>query len=285
VKIGLLPTGLLRSQVDYAEMVRFAADHGYQAIDVMVDQPDAIALARRAGLDVGAVGNLPPLVVADPAVREANVKAAIARLDTVAGWGGQVINLLHGRVPEASDDEQVEYFRLGVTPVAEHAGKLGMKLVMENYHNYGRNLAICPAMWRRLFEAVPAPSVGLTFDPSHLIVLGIDWLRALREFGDRILYAHAKDTEIIPEGLYQYGILAGPSFGRKPVNKPGWWRYCLPGFGQVDWGAYVGALMEVGYDWVLSVEHEDDVWGWRDDVEKAKRGLIVAEKYLRQFIA
>ncbi len=36
-----------------------------------------------------------------------------------------------------------------------------------------------------------------------------------------------------PQGLYQLGILAGPSFGRKPVNGPGWWRYCLPGFGAV----------------------------------------------------
>jgi len=285
MKLGLLPTGILRSRVDLAEMVRFAADSGYQAIDVMADRPDAIELARRAGLEVGAVGNLPPLVVADPAVREANVKAAIARLDTVAGWGGRIVNLGHARVPEASDDENVEYFRLGVTPVAEHAGKLGVKLAMENYPNYGKNLAICPAMWRRLFEAVPAPSVGLTFDPSHLVFLGIDYLRALREFGSRIHYAHAKDTEIIAEGLYQHGILAGPSFGRKPVNGPGWWRYCLPGFGQVHWGAYVGALLEVGYDGILSVEHEDDLWGWRDDVEKAKRGLVVAGKYLGQFMA
>ena len=66
--------------MDYAELVHWAADHGYQAIDVMTDQPNAIEIARKAGLEVGAVGSLPALIVADPAAREANVKAAIARI-------------------------------------------------------------------------------------------------------------------------------------------------------------------------------------------------------------
>ena len=284
MKIGLLPTGVLRSQVDYAEMVRWAADHGYQAIDVMTDQPNAIEIARKAGLEVGAVGSLPALIVADPAAREANVKAAIARIVDVANRGGTIIQMGHARAPEVSDDEQFELARLGITPVAEEAAKRGVSIVMENYPNFGKNLAISPANWRRLFEAVPNKSFGLCFDPSHLIFLGIDWLRALREFGDRILYAHAKDAEIIPEGLYQHGILAGPTFGRKPVNGPGWWRYCLPGCGQVNWGAYIAALREVGYDGILSVEHEDDLWGWRTDVAKGKEGLVVARKYLAQFL-
>lgn len=283
--LGVLPTGVLRSRVDFADMVRWAADNGYRAIDVTADRPDAVELVRKAGLEIGAMGHLPPLIVADPAVREANVRAAIARLDAAASLGGRIVGLGHARVPEASDDENVEYFRLGVTPVAEHADKLGVKLVMENYPNYGKNLAICPTMWRRLFEAVPTLSVGLCFDPSHLVFLGIDYLRALREFGARIHYAHAKDTEIIPEGLYQLGLLAGPTFGRKPVDGPGWWRYCLPGFGAIHWGAYIAALMEVGYDWVLSVEHEDDLWGWREDVARAKQGLMVARQYLSQYLA
>jgi sugar phosphate isomerase/epimerase len=43
-------------------------------------------------------------------------------------------------------------------------------------------------------------------------------------------------------------------------------------------------LLDVGYDGILSVEHEDDLWGWRDDPERAKEGLIVAQKYLSQFL-
>lgn len=284
MKIGLLATGVLRSRVDYRELVHWSAEHGYQAIDVP-DQPvDAVDVARAAGLEPAATGGLPPLILADPSQREENVARALQRLEDVARQGIGIVMLGHGKVADRSDDENFELARLGYTPVAERAEKLGLKLAIEHYPNYGRNLAISPATWRRLFELVPVPSLGLCIDPSHLVFLGIDYLRAVREFGSRIHYAHAKDTEIIPEGLYQQGILAGPQFGRKPVGQPGWWRYTLPGYGQVHWGAYVGALLDVGYDGILSVEHEDDLWGWRDDPDRAKEGLSVAQKYLSQFL-
>jgi sugar phosphate isomerase/epimerase len=284
MKLGFLATGVLRSQVDYAELVRWAVEHGYEAIDVPDKPANAVEIVREAGLEPGATGGLPPLIVADPQKRKENVAQAIQRLDDVARQGMRIVMLGHGKVVDASDEENFEYARLGYTPVAERAEKLGLKLAIEHYPNYGRNLAISPATWRRLFALVPVPSLGLCIDPSHLVFLGIDYLRAVREFGSRIHYAHAKDTEIIPEGLYQLGILAGPQFGRKPVGQPGWWRYTLPGYGQVHWGAYVGALLDIGYDGILAVEHEDDLWGWRDNPERAKQGLVVAQKYLSQVL-
>ena len=284
MKIGFLSTGLLRTRVDYADLVRFAADHGYGAADVPDPLPQAVAILRAAGLEPAAAGGLPNLIVADAAERAANIARALERLDEVARQEIPLIMLNHGKVLLASDDENFEYARLGYTPVAERAEALGIKLAIEHYPNYGKNLAISPASWRRLFEVVPVPSLGLCIDPSHLVFLGIDYLRAVREFASRIHYAHAKDTEIIPEGLYQHGILAGPTFGRKSVGKSGWWRYTLPGYGQVNWGSYIGALLDIGYDSFLSVEHEDDLWGWLDDPERAKDGLAVAQKYLSQYL-
>jgi len=284
VKLGYLQTGLLGSRVDYGELARWAADHGYQAADVPANLPNAVDLLRQAGLEPAATGGLPALIVADPETRGTNVARAIERLEVVAGQGIPLVMVNHARVPGASDDDNFEFARLGYTPVAEKAEKLGLKLAIEHYPNYGRNLAISPASWRRLFELVPLRSLGLCFDPSHLVFLGIDYLRALREFGNRINYAHAKDTEIVPDGLYQHGFLGLPDFGRKPPGRPGWWRYTLPGYGQVNWGNYVGALLDVGYDGYLSVEHEDDLWGWRTDPARAMEGLDVARKYLSQFL-
>ncbi len=283
MKIGFLTTGIMR-RMDFGELVRWSAAHGYQAVDVPDSVPNAVKIVRDAGLAPAATGGLPNLIVADAAEREANVTRALERLAVIAGDGIPLVMLNHGKVADKTDDENFEFARLGYTPVAERAEKLGLKLAIEHYPNYGRNLAINPANWRRLFELVPVPSLGLCIDPSHLVFLGIDYLRAVREFGSRIHYAHAKDTEIVPEGLYQYGILAGPSFGRKPVGKPGWWRYTLPGFGNVHWGAYIGALLDIGYDGFLSVEHEDDLWGWLDNPERTKEGLIVAQKYLSQYL-
>ena len=140
---------------------------------------------------------------------------------------------------------------------------------------------------RALCQAVPSPALGLCFDPSHLVFLGIDWLRALREFGSRVYYAHAKDTELNPEALYQHGILAR-DYGRMALplgpNAQGWWRFTLPGFGTVDWGRYTGTLREVGFDGILSVEHEDDAWGFRTDVSRALEGLKVAQRYLQPYL-
>src|SRR5919202_1684059 len=97
---------------------------------------------------------------------------------------------------------------------------------------------------------VPVPNLGLNFDPSHLIWQGIDYEQALRAVADRVFLAHAKDTEIFAERLQQVGY-----FGR------GWWTYRLPGHGRIDWRRWLALLDEVGFDGVVSIEHEDRDWG------------------------
>jgi len=149
-----------------------------------------------------------------------------------------------------------------------------VKLVFENWPNGGKNLLITPELWDRAFNAVPSPALGLVFDPSHLVWQGIDYLRAIRDFGSRIYHAHAKDTEYLPEGQYRYG-----SYGAQ-TERGEWWRYRLPGFGVVDWPTYLDTLYQVGFDGVISVEHEDNVWGAGDDSDRAKRGLILAQRFL-----
>ncbi len=285
MKLGIVLAGVLRSKIDFGDLVKWAADNGYGAVDVPPDRLEGAELARKAGLEVASTGGTPPLFVADPAERERNVAGAIAKIEAAANAGIGLIQLGHARVPDADDEATLAAARAGLTPVAQRAEQLGVKLVFENYAAAGRNFMVSPYNWRALFEAVPSKAVGLCIDPSHLVGLGIDWHRALHEFGSRIYYAHAKDTELYPEDLYQHGYLYGPSFGRRALNGRGWWRFTLPGFGVVDWGRYVGGLREVGYDGVLSVEHEDDAWGWRDDVPRTLEGLKVAAKHLGQFIA
>jgi sugar phosphate isomerase/epimerase len=283
MKLGIVLAGVLQSKIDFADLCAWAAANGYDATDTPVDRADGGDVARRAGLAVAATGGLPNLIVADPAARATAIAEAKARLDAAARAGHSLVMLGHARLAEGSDDDTMSALAAGFGPVADHAARLGIKLVMENYAAAGRNFASSPYNWRRIFQAVPSPAIGLCFDPSHLVFLGIDYQRALREFGDRIYYAHAKDTELIPEALYQHGFIAN-GFGRRPIGGDGWWRFTLPGYGAVDWGRYIGALREVGFDGILSVEHEDDAWGWRDDVPRTLQGLKMAEQYLRPFL-
>jgi sugar phosphate isomerase/epimerase len=284
MKLGLLPTGILNRAVKADEIIAWAADNGYAVIDLRADQREAVETARQRGLEIGAlVGMLPQLVTADDDLRQARVAESLEAVRWAADHGVKRLMLSHAREPERDAAANIELARQGWGPVAEAASQQGVLLCIEHWPNGGKNLAITPELWRALFSAIPAPALGLCFDPSHLVWMGIDWRRALREFGDRIHYAHAKDTEIIPEGQYQYGIYGRQLHGDGRAEN-GWWRYTLPGFGVVHWGQYIGALLDVGYDFALTVEHEDNLWGWQKDVARTYQGLLVARDFLRPYL-
>ena len=284
MKLGFFPTGLLAREVDFAEMARFGAEIGYAAIDVPADREGTVAIAAEYGLQVACTSGIygAPLQ-ADDAEREKQVALLVRAIDIAAAQGVACVSAGHLRDPKLDAAGNVALFKEAYTPLAKHAEARGVKLVFENWPNRGNNLMITPELWDQAFNAVPSPALGLCFDPSHLVWQGIDYLRALRDFGERVYHAHAKDAELLPEGQYRYGIF-GPQI-EKPAVGAGFWRYRLPGFGAVDWPKYVDALQQVGFDGVLAVEHEDNVWGWLTDVERAKRGLVLARQFLAPLMA
>jgi sugar phosphate isomerase/epimerase len=135
----------------------------------------------------------------------------------------------------------------------------------------GYNIAFSPEVWEAVFDIIPSPHLGLNFDPSHLTWLGIDYIAALRKFASKIFLVQAKDTEIIQDKLNEVGILG-----------EGWWRYRLPGLGQVNWGKFINTLYDIGYEGPVTIEHEDPLW--EGSLDKVQRGLDFSQKYLSQFI-
>ena len=132
--------------------------------------------------------------------------------------------------------------------------------VMEGWHpdGYPGNLAYSPELWEWMFGL----GFYLNFDPSHLLWLGIDPVAALRPYVDRVIHAHAKDAEIVPRAeRNRYGFFGRVATREQDPWDMGWWRYRIPGLGEVDFRRYVDTLYEGGFDGVLSVEHEDPVWG------------------------
>jgi sugar phosphate isomerase/epimerase len=124
-----------------------------------------------------------------------------------------------------------------------------------------------------MFEAIPADHFGLNLDPSHLVWLMIDPERVVYDYADRIFHAHAKDLEIRRDGLYRHGTFSGGI---------GWQVPRLPGLGEVDWSRFVATLIAVGYDSVLSVEHEDR--RFEGDEELVKRGFLLARNALKPLL-
>lgn len=187
-----------------------------------------------------------------------------------------VVSTLPGSRVGASLADNIDVFKEVFTPLAETAEELGVKIAFENWPlTHGltapRSIAYCPANWDAMFEAVPSDALGLEFDPSHLFWLGIEPLSLLREYGSRIWHVHAKDTEVFPERVPRESILG-----------EGWWQFRLPGYGGIDWGRFIGALHDVGYDGAVTIEHEDRAWLGSE--EKVTAGLCHARDFLRTWL-
>jgi sugar phosphate isomerase/epimerase len=123
----------------------------------------------------------------------------------------------------------------------------------------GENIAYSPEIWKAMFEAVPADNLGLELDPAHMVWQGIDYIKAIYDFGHKIFHTHAKDMEIRRDVLARCGIY-GILFDKVDDFGHGWWRGRAPGWGEVNWHRFITALLDVGYTGNIDIEHEDPVF-------------------------
>ena len=180
--------------------------------------------------------------------------------------GAPVMTLNAWAPADLGETERLEFYRKLWSEFARMAADAGIRIGIENCPHDGLNLMATPDDMERLFDLVPDEVIGLEFDPSHFIFQFMDYLEPIREFGDRIHAVHAKDTQIIPKRLDRVGI-----------HGKGWWRFRMPGFGDVDWKALFTALSDIAYDRDIIIEHEDPTY-------EGHEGLRRGEKFLRQFI-
>jgi len=119
---------------------------------------------------------------------------------------------------------------------------------------HGVQLVYNPATLSRLREAV-GDTIGANLDPSHLMWMGADPLRAASALGDAIYYVHAKDTRVDPEIAGTNTALESRG-GIKLADRA--WNYVTLGYehGEDWWREFVNRLRAVGYDDVMSIEHE-----------------------------
>jgi sugar phosphate isomerase/epimerase len=107
-------------------------------------------------------------------------------------------------------------------------------------------------------RAAAGDVIGANFDPSHLVWQGIDVVEAIRVLGDAgaIFHAHAKDTYVDAANVRRNGVLDAKGYERIPDRA---WTFRTVGFGNGEkfWRDVVSTLRLVGYDDVLSIEHED----------------------------
>ena len=119
----------------------------------------------------------------------------------------------------------------------------------------------------RIREAV-GPEIGANFDPSHLIWQGMEPVAVIRALGDAIFHVHAKDTKMDKYNTARTGVLDTKPYGDE-INRS--WIFRSVGYGndEVYWKDIVSNLRLVGYDHVLSIEHEDSLMSQNEGLSKA----------------
>lgn len=305
MKLGLLTAAFPDLTLD--EIADWAAANGYQALEVAcwpagggaqrryagVSHIDVAGLddagARRIvddlaarGLTISALAYYPNNLDPDLDARErahAHLRDVIAAAPRL---GVDIVGTFVGRDKARNVPDNLDELRRVWPPLVAHAAQHGVRIAIENCpmifsHDEwpgGTNLAATPAIWREMFAAIPDDNFGLNIDPSHLVWQHIDHERAVYDFADRIFHVHAKDMEVRAGGLYEHGVL---SLGM------GWQVPRLPGLGQVNWARFIAALYAIGYDHVVSVEHEDR--SFEGDPELVKRGFEIARDALAPSIA
>ncbi len=287
------------------EVLEYAAETGYACVEVMcwpvgqaerryagVTHIDVASFTAQkieeihdltcgTGVGISGLGYYPnPL---SPSSDEALIATEqITRvIDASAALGIGVMNTFIGRDPSKSVDDNWPRFLAVWTPVVAHAKAAGVKIGIENCPMYfsadewpsGKNLAISPAVWRRMFEDFPGDTLGLNYDPSHLVWQMMDPIAPILEFADKLVHVHAKDVRIDRAKLNNVGIMAPPNEYHDPK---------LPGLGEVDWGRFFSTLCDAGYDGPVCVEVEDRAY--EGSLESRKAALRQSARFLRNFI-
>ncbi|MFY1691687.1 sugar phosphate isomerase/epimerase family protein [Plantactinospora sp. WMMB782] len=304
MRLGLLTACLPGEPLD--AVAGWAAGHGYRGLEVAAwpAEPDRpwqashLDLARfdRAeadrvgalldghGLTVSAVAYYENNLHADPATRDRVHRHLRRCVDAAALLGCEHVGTFVGRDVTRTVTENLRLGEQVLPPLVAYAADRGVRLVVENcpmegWHpdGYPANLAYSPELW----DWLGGLGLFLNFDPSHLVWLGIDPLAALRGHLDLVRHVQAKDVQVDAAARNRFGV-----FGQL-VDKPspwssGWWRYRVPGLGEVDWRRLVDLLYEGGYAGFVSVEHEDPVWS--GSPERVRQGLVIAERTLNPLL-
>jgi len=241
---------------------------------------EIVEMVASHGLTISGLGFYPNPMHPDRETREAAIAHQKLVIEAAAKMKVPFFNTFMGGDSKLHVDANWERALEIWPPIVEHAREHGVRITIENcpmifsYDEWpaGNNIAWSPYIWRRIIGEW-GDTVGLNYDPSHLVWLMIDQERFIREFGPSIWHMQAKDVEINRDGLYERGVLSGGI---------GWQIPRLPGLGEANWPRIFAALYRAGYDGDVIIEHEDRDFEKTDAL--VKRGFLIARDVLRPYI-
>jgi sugar phosphate isomerase/epimerase len=287
----------------FENVVDFAANNDFKCVEIMCWPGDSADARRYAGvthidvenmdikhinnylnqkkISISGLGYYPNPLDADPKKSEFYIEHIKKIIRACNQLGVPVMNTFIGRNQALNMQDNLELFKKLWKPIIETAEQEGIKIGIENCPMFftndewpgGKNLAISPAVWDRMFETFTTPLFGLNYDPSHMVFQMMDEIKPIYQYKDRLHHVHIKDVKVYKDKLDRVGILANPLEYHSPK---------LPGLGDVNWRAFFAALTDVRYRGPVVIEVEDKAYeGSEEDVHAAIR---TARNYVKQFL-
>jgi len=304
VKLGFVSAIL--DNYTFEEMIDFAAENHFECVEVAC-WPGGGAERRYAGVshinvdelndpskvdyiksycqennvEISSLAFYPNTMDGDLKKRNANISHLMKVIIGSAKLGVNMVTTFIGRDQTKTVEENIQLFKEIWPPLIQLAKMHQVKVAIENCPMLfgqdqwpgGQNLATTPKIWREMFSIIDSSYFGLNYDPSHFVWQMMDYIQPIYEFKDKIFHVHYKDIKVYQDRLNEVGIMAYPLQYMSPK---------LPGLGDVDWGKYVSALTDIGYNGYTCIEVEDRAFEESD--ESVRNSLLLSQRYLRQFV-
>ena len=303
MKIGLL-SAILADQT-FEEVIDIASSYGYQSVELAC-WPKSKASRRYAGvthidldtlsdekiqyildythkknIEIAALGYYPNPLDQDDEKRQISFSHIKKLIDAAVKLKVSLVSTFIGKNQYISDQENFILFKKYWPEIIRYAESKQIKIAIENCPMYftqdewpgGQNLASSPYIWKIMFEEIPSDYFGLAYDPSHLYLQRMDYLKPLSEFKDKIFHIHFKDIKLDMDKINEYGIFTPPLNYMQPK---------IPGEGGIDWKIFINKLKETNYQGSTCVEIEDK--DYEDSYESILKAVKNSYDHLVKYI-
>ena len=303
MKLGIVSA--IFDQSNFEEMIDIVSDTGLECVEVAcwpkgkaerryacvshIDTKnltaekvqEILAYCEKKQVEISALAYYPNPLDENLEKRQEVIDHLYTLIDAAKLLGVNLVTTFLGRMPSKSVSENLKEVAKVWPPIIQYAEEQEIKIGIENCPMLftedewpgGQNLMTTPSNWRKVFEILDSDNFGINYDPSHFVWQHIDYIEPLYEFKDKIFHVHYKDIKLYPNKLKDVGIMATPLEYMSPK---------LPGLGDVDWGKYVSALTDIGYNGYTCIEVEDRAY--ESDYEDVKRSVRQSAHYLRNFV-
>lgn len=303
MKLGFVSS--IFPDLSFEEVIDFASEEGFEAVELAC-WPLGKAERRYAGvthidvdsldenkikyineycnsknIEISALAYYPNNMDSDLEKRKIYNDHLIKVIEAANKLGLSMVNTFIGRMQDKNLEDNLNILNDVWDPILDYAREKNIAIGIENcpmYFTYdewpsGQNLASSPYNWKIIFDRFKDKKIGLNYDPSHMILQGMDYLKPFTEFKDRMYHLHFKDITIDRYKIDEYGFFAPPNTFSVPK---------IPGHGDIDWSKFIASALDIGFKGYACIEIEDR--NFEDTLENRKKSLRISKRYLNNFI-